>query len=244
MYNYNEALFSKESELKYYLLGLILADGYISRGRRNSYRIEVALAEKDRSYLETVRDIICPNKPLKYKQKQKAYKLTIDNKNIYDDIIYYVSRLPVGKYLTFPYGIPDKYLPDFIRGYSDGDGSIGVVRGQKKFNGKTRYYYGLRYRLFGTQRFLEGVSINLKRLEIVPNLVRTHKKKEESCYYIEYGFKSASRVLEALYKNSTIRLERKFEVYQKILNTDSNELEKLYGTPEGCYNTRNAKAKV
>ena len=70
-YEYNEEIFTKDCEEKYYLLGLIAADGYISK---KNNRIEICLAEKDKEYLENIKNIVCSKKTLKYKQKQKAYR--------------------------------------------------------------------------------------------------------------------------------------------------------------------------
>lgn len=241
IYTYNEALFETDSQIKYYIIGLILADGYISNGNRNSHRIEIALKEEDKRYLETIRDIVCSGKPLKYKQKAKAYRLTIDNKEIYEEVMKYVNDLPKSHNLIFPYGIPDQFLLHFIRGYSDGDGNIGVKYGRRTLkDGTKKKYFGLRYRILGNRPFLVGLETNLRRLGITKNVVKTHRKWPERVWYIEYGFSQASAVLEALYKDATVFLERKYKVFQKISNADSSKLEKVYGAPEGCYNTHSA----
>lgn len=232
-YIYNEALFEYDSSVKYYIIGLILADGYISKYNN---RIELALQERDKEFLDNIKNIICPGKKLKYKQNTKAYKLTIDNKFIYNEVCKYVNDLPKSKTLIFPYGIPDEYILDFIRGYSDGDGNISVKRGQRKFDDEIRYYYGIRYRVLGTKQFLVALAFNLKRLGVAKNLVNTHKKGKESVYYIEYGFNQAINVLNALYDNAEIFLKRKYDTYQNILNMDSDQIAKNYGKIEGRYN--------
>lgn len=240
-YAYNTALLTSESEVKYYLVGLILADGYISKAHR-FHRIELTLQERDESFLKMLRDLVCPGKPLKYKQKQNAFRFIIDNKGIYDEVCRFVNDLPKSTSLLFPYGIPDEYLLHFIRGYSDGDGNISVKYGRKKLaDGTLAKYFGLRYRLLGTKQFLLGAEFNLRRLGVAENPVRPHKKEGENVYYIEYGFSQAKRVLDALYKNATIFLDRKRRVFDKISGMDSAELEKAYGTPEGRYNTHSTK---
>lgn len=238
-YKYNETLFTNDSSTKYYLIGLILADGYISK---DNYRIEIALKESDKPYLEMIRDLIAPGKPLKYKQHTKAYRFSIDNKIIYTNIMKFVNELPKSTSLIFPYGIPDTYILDFIRGYSDGDGNIGVKRGQRKFNdGNIKYYYGLRYRILGTKNFLMGLEANLRRLGITTNRVNIHKKQQENVYYIEYGFSTAKDVLTKLYENAPIKLDRKYRVFEKISNTDSDTLHRVYGTPECHYNMQESQ---
>lgn len=239
MYHYNVALFREDSELKFYIIGLILADGYISGA---SNRIELAFKESDKGFLEGIRNIICPGKPLKYKQKQKAYRVTLDNADIYKEVMKYVNSLPKTTKLLFPYGIPDRYLPHFIRGYSDGDGNISVKYGRRKLkDGSFAKYYGLRFRILGTRQFLMGVECNLRRIDVSKNEVHPHKKGQENVFYIEYGFSQAKAVLDFIYKDATFMLPRKYQVYMKISNADSDELERVYGTPEGHYNTLECK---
>lgn len=242
MYNYNEALFKTECETKYYIIGLILADGYISK---ENNRIELVLKESDKNFMEMLRDIICPGKPLKYKQQQKAYRFTIDNKTIKEQIMRYVNNREKSKFLMFPYGIPDEYLLPLIRGYSDGDGSIGVKYGKRKLaDGNVVRYFGLRYRIYGTRQFLAGLEANIRRLGIVTYPVNVHKKENCNLYYIEYGFKSAKNVLDAIYKDATILLPRKYQVYKFISEADSDTLSKSYGLPENHYNTHNLEGIV
>ena len=234
-YSYNEDLFRVDSAEKFYLIGFILADGYIGK---DLTRLEIGLAEKDAAHLELIKNLICPSKSLKYKEKQKAYRITFDNKNIVKEVMKYVSNREKSKSLLFPYNIPDQYLLDFIRGYSDGDGNISVKRGQQKVKGEIKYYYGLRYRILGQKDFLNGLQFNLQRLGLAKNSVNIHPKGEENVWYIVYGFAVANRILGALYHNATLRLDRKYQVYRAISEADSDQLHALYGTPEGRYNMR------
>jgi hypothetical protein len=234
MYNYNINLFKVDSEYKYYILGFIAADGYISK---KSNRVEITLAEKDKDFLESLRDLICPAKKLAYKQKQKAYRLSLDSKEIKHELLQYINTTEKSRKLLFPYRIPDQYLNHFMRGYSDGDGNIGAVRGQRKFDDGIKYYYGLRFRVLGTRQFLQGWVINT---HVVVNLAKRqiHKKGDENVYYIEYGFQIAKKMCAFLYKNAHIKLERKYQVYKYISETDSVILEQNVLDGKSHYNTR------
>ena len=240
-YQYNTALFTNgDSATKYYIIGLILADGYIDKYER---RIEVTLKEGDKDYLASIRDIVCPGKPLKYRQTQNAYKFLIDNAEICKEVMKFVNDRQKSKFLMFPYGIPDEHLLDFIRGYSDGDGNISVKLGRQTVKGETKFYYGLRYRILGTKQFLAGLEFNLRRLGISTFGANPHRKGQENCYYIEYGFKSAARILEAIYAKEGLRLERKYQVYKLISNSDSDQLAERYDTISGHYNTHGIASK-
>ena len=234
IYKYNLDLFKDDSEEKYYIIGFIAADGWISD---KSSRIEITLAEKDRDFLEQMKNLICPDKKLSYKQTTKAYRLTLDHRTIHDDILHYINTTDKSYNLVFPHNIPKKYLTHYMRGYSDGDGTIGVVRGQKKVQGQIKYYYGLRYRVLGTKPFLLGWEHVSKEYYAMPSR-NVHKKGQENVFYIEYGFASAERFLELLYKDANLYLKRKHDVYKYILSTDSEQLQKNFLNETSRYNTQ------
>lgn len=234
IYKYNSELIKMDSELKYYLLGLIGSDGYIS-GKSNS--IELQLKESDRKLLELLRDLIVPGKPVKHKQSTNSCILKFDSKEIHEEVAKYIVPGPKSLTFRFPTGIPDKYIAHFIRGYSDGDGNISVCKARRKLNSNhIKYYFGLRYRILGTKQFLSTLSDNLYRLGVTKNRVTPHRK--ENIYYIEYSFSSAKRVLDFIYKDSNFKLDRKEKVFQEISSMDSDTLGKNYNTPKGRYNTR------
>lgn len=236
MYTYNTNLIKQDSELKFYLLGLIGSDGYIS-AKSNS--IELQLNSRDKKLLENLRDVIVPGKKISYKQSTDSSLLKLDNKEIHVEVSKYIEPGAKSHSFRMPTGIPDEYFSHFLRGYSDGDGNISVKKGQRKFNAHTKYYFGLRFRILGTKSFLLSVSDTLYRLGITSNRVTPHRK--DKIFYIEYGFKMAEKVLNFIYKDCLFKLDRKFNVFQEIKTMDSKELEQKYGTPEGCYNTRDRR---
>lgn len=233
MYTYNTDQISKDSQFKYYFLGLIASDGYIS-DRYN--RIELCFKASDKPLLECIRDVVCPGKKISFRQKVNAYRLTLDNKIIHQEICKYINPGNKTQSLIFPYGIPDEYVSHFIRGYIDGDGNIGVKKGQRKFDGYIKYYYGTRLRVLGTKAFLHGLSDNLFRLGVAKNRVNPHRKEKENVFYCEWGFSQANNVLNWVYQDSTYKLDRKYRVFLEISNKDSDTLAKNYGKEEGRYN--------
>jgi len=232
-HSYNSSLIVQDSEYKYYFLGIIASDGWISK---NSSRVELTLKEGDRDYLEILKRSIT-DRPLIYKQKQKAYRLILEDYDIKNEIMKYINCYDKTFNLVFP-NIPDQYMKDFMRGYLDGDGTIGVKVSYKKVNNIRKEYPGVRLRILGTKPFLYGYAQNLKRLGLV-NFIREPSRKEgENVYYIEYAFASAERILKWLYKDSNFYLGRKKKVYELIVNSDSDFLMKNYGLNAGRYNTQ------
>jgi len=99
MYKYNIDLIKNDSEFKYYFMGLVAADGYISS---KSNRIEITLCEKDIGILIVIRDILAPGRPLIYKDNQKAYRLTIECSEIKEEIMKFFNTTDKTNNLVFP----------------------------------------------------------------------------------------------------------------------------------------------
>jgi hypothetical protein len=111
---YNEDVFTNNDQNSYYLLGCYLTDGCV-------YKNSFELTSKDKDWLDLIKNIICPDKVLEL--HNNCYRLRGQNKIIVD--WFKQNSCTENKSLTllFPQ-IPEKYLPDMIRGIIDGDGSI------------------------------------------------------------------------------------------------------------------------
>jgi len=92
---------------------------------------------------------------------------------------------------------------DFIRGYVDGDGTLGVYP-HSKTNPKLEESLSI----VGTKAFLEGVQKYLGTgfLMQKPNC-------NENTYRLGYSTSKANKAAELLYKNANIYLNRKYNIY-------------------------------
>lgn len=233
-HRYNSSLIIKDSEFKYYFLGIISADGWISK---KSNRVELTLKEEDKDYLDILGKTLT-DRPLIYKQKQKAYRLAIEDKIIKEELMTFINCYDKTYNLTFPVGIPVEYIRHFMRGYLDGDGNISVKVSYKKVDGIRKSYPGLRLRLLGTKAFLYGYAQILRKLGLVNFTREPSKKHGSNVYYIEYAFASAKRILDWLYEDSNYYLPRKKNTFTVISSSDSDDLIRRYNTYEGHYNTQ------
>lgn len=199
-YKYNWNFFSKDSNELYYFLGFISADGYISDNE-----IEIGLNEKDIDLLKRFRNIIVPEKPLYYKQKTNSYTLKISCKHFTCYIKEFLGMNTNNKCyeLKFP-NIPNNFIKDYIRGYVDGDGTIDTTKGYRK----DKIYIGPRLRILGNFDFLSKLNETTKKFyNHKTNAI--NKKGKENIYVITYNFSTAKFLLEWLYKDCSICLERK-----------------------------------
>lgn len=201
-YKYNWNFFKKDSEELYYFLGFIAADGYI-----NDYAIEIGLNEKDKYLLEKFRDLIVPDMPLYEKKRTNSFTLKISGKSKMKDFkdFFGMTSNKKGEELKFP-EIKEEYLRHFIRGYFDGNGTIGTT---KSYRG-TNEYIGTRIRILANKNFLTSLNeVTAKYCN--HNTKAITKRKNEDIFEITYVFSTADRILHWMYDDSTIYLERKKE---------------------------------
>lgn len=198
-----------QNEIEAYLLGFIYADGYITSKRCDKYyTLGITLSEKDRLFLQKILNIfnIYLNKKyeMKYQEKTKSYKILICNVELVDNLI----RLGIKPQKTYSNedfiftNIPDKFKRHFIRGYFDGDGTIGIYKNKARIN---------------------IVSLNKVLLESILKYIHTYiftkgNIRLDKKYYRLYfsGNPSCKYFLNYLYKDSTIYLEHKYFIYTQI----------------------------
>jgi len=111
-----------------YILGFFAADGYITHNKRGAYFWCIQITDKD--ILEKIKKIIQAEHKIssripKRKTEKTLYRLQIGSKEMCHDLYKLGFKERKTKNLALP-NVPKKYLPDFSRGYFDGDGNVWV----------------------------------------------------------------------------------------------------------------------
>lgn len=203
-YSYAETLFETiDTEEKAYWLGFLYADGYIDDSKNI---IELALKEEDLYHLKKFRSFWhMDDKPISkkiktiYNKKYIGYRFYISNQKIKKDLI----NLGCGPSKTFTLKYPDEnQVPielqhHFIRGYFDGDGCITNHRTSK-----------ISLEILGTEDFLNGY---INWTTIPRN--KLYSFNHSNIKRIIYSGKNAIKILDRIYDNAHIFLDRKFEKY-------------------------------
>lgn len=217
---FNESFFDMiDSEEKAYWLGFLYADGYIST---KGHRIGLSLSVKDIGHLTKY------GESLKY---SKGMNITtthqFGSKNIYNksgEILQICSTVITNEHMWKALNekgcVPNKSLiltfPDksifkdgslirhFIRGYVDGDGTIGVYP-----HSKTNPNLEASLLIMGTKPFLEGVQEALG----IKGFLMQKSNCNELTYRLGYSTKKAEKVASILYENASIYLDRKYNIY-------------------------------
>jgi hypothetical protein len=208
-YTHNEHVFDEiDTQEKAYWLGFLYADGSVYIHRPG---IALALAAKDLSHLEKFRDFISPEQTNISCDKLNMYRITVYNKHIYEKVISH-GCIPQKTFkLKFPDTVPPSLISHFIRGYFDGDGHIGI---RKDGN--------VTFSILGNLNFLQELhDIFLKNL---PGYKPGGLIKKGNIYSITKMActKQVKELVQYLYKDSLIFLERKKQIADKIAPLQSN----------------------
>ena len=207
-YSINESYFTKiDSNEKAYILGFILADGYNNVER---YNLRITLHRKDIDILEKIKLAMCANNNISltsYNNSTQA-TLSIINKKISSDLFNlgmkpgksYNAKLPV---------ISENLYKSLILGIFDGDGSLSINHNE---------YDRGSFTITGTKEMIFSIS-NIFRKECDVNcyINQRYKERDNNNYSLNLcGNKVVIRVLNWLYTDSTIYLNRKHDKYLKL----------------------------
>ena len=219
-YDFNEHIFNDiNTEEKAYWLGFLYADGYICK---NEKRVGLGLSIKDIDHMKKYNSFLSYPGGLNISEthqfgskehygkngnKLMMVKTEIKNDNLWKDL-YNKGCVPnKSLILTFPsseifHNDIDLILA-FIRGYFDGDGTLGKYQHSKT---NTNMEESLIF--VGTKNFLEGVQKYLGKgfLMQKPNC-------SEKTYRLSYSTKKAFNAANLMYKNATIYLQRKYNIF-------------------------------
>ena len=216
-YSLDETFFDKiDSEEKAYFLGFLYADGS-NYEKRNE--ITLTLQERDKHILDTFSGFINNGRSLYYYvgkgNRVNYYRLSINSKHMSQRL----AELGCMQRKTFKLEFPDFLREDlihhFIRGYFDGDGTVGICSKPAPSGG---IYVGAWFRIVGTRKFCEGIRfVSEKVLGISGSLIINHPEDNDiiTCFSLS-GKKQILKFLGWLYKDATVYLTRKHDKYLEL----------------------------
>lgn len=202
MYKYNKQFFNNiNTEEKAYWAGFIAADGNI---RKDFLKMRIELNIQDYTHLEKFRKDIKGNNPIKESIRPNNHSCYIDINC--KELCLALNDLGITpkKSLTLDINmikIPKDLRRHFIRGYFDGDGSLNSYK-------RLNYDY--------LEWELSFISSNKFLNQILEEIGK--ERKLYSCgnnyRFCFKGKKDINEIIEYLYKDATIYLDRK---YKKVL---------------------------
>jgi hypothetical protein len=212
-------IFFKEinCEANAYFLGFLYADGNV---QNNAYAMTIKLKSNDQCILEKFRDIMSPSSPIKMAQNKgspNTYSyFRVNRKEVCDQLIALGCVPNKSLILQFPTAIPMELVRHFLRGYSDGDGTIY----QNHF--KNKKTINTIWKFVSTKQFCEQTAKILKKeldINCSQSLSRPQTNKITTTLSVG-GNLQVRKVLDWLYQDATIYLPRKYEKYQEFLKSN------------------------
>lgn len=213
-FNFNENFFEIiDTEEKAYWLGFLYADGYVSKKEN---KITLTLSKKDINHIIKFNNCLNSNYNIKtriintgpFKGKEIATLLLTSSK-MKEDLIKHGCFNCKSLILKFPTTVPDHLINHFIRGYFDGDGSVFISN--ERHHRSKKIDPIIHVRILGTYDLL---SILVKHLNFSENTI--HSLKGYNINIKDFRVKRKIRckqIMEYLYKNSTIYLDRKKQIF-------------------------------
>lgn len=221
-YNFNEYWLDEiDSQEKAYFLGFFYADGNVQTlDHKKNYLIRIKLQESDDYILQKFMELFESNKPLIYKEEQspdtgKYYKkceFALGNKHLWEQLQKLGCSCNKTYNCTFPEFIDDNFINSFVRGLFDGDGSIHIISRNSQRIYCEIYFVGTYNELLGLQQCIEYFT------DCKGNL-KQYDKKTKFLWNLNYGKQEeVFKILNWIYKDSSIHLDRKYEKYIQFIN--------------------------
>lgn len=208
-----------DTEEKAYFLGLMYADGNNYVRGLHSYEVSIKLQAQDKIILEKFRDLISPNSEVKIAPDNSApniyYRLKINSKKISKQLSNMGCVPNKSLILEFPQFIKDNLISHFMRGYSDGDGSIYSKKPTKTG------YINYSWTIVSTNNFINFTKQYLEnKLKIHCSKSLSSPKTNQITTTLSVGGNlQVIKALDWLYKDATIYLPRKYEKYLEFKNS-------------------------
>lgn len=225
-YSYNISLFDSPNETTYYLLGAFISDGFVDPNLRR-----ISITSKDYSWITDISKQISNNKPLYKRKNSECHNLVINSKYITSWFIDNGCSPKKSLTVKMPNKIPKKFIPHFIRGLFDGDGSVSI------FNNKTkptsiRCYIVTASLSFADSLFRlfldEGLAPRFVKIENLNLSIFGRPSKDYNpVYRIYFNNKHAVDFFNYLYKEKSIYLERKYNKFLEYFSIRKLEISKF-----------------
>ena len=223
-YEVNENYFENiDTEEKAYWLGFLYVDGYVRMIHGRSGQLKLKLHQKDKRHIELFRKCLNSTHPIKdgleiLKKNNREYKCYYSVLNIYStkmvkDLFNNGCMNNKTFKLKFPEWLREDLIRHFIRGYFDGDGCIYL--NNKALDG----YFRSKCNFLGNMGFITKIKEKLENIiGKIPAIVKRH-----NIYSLDVNARNkVKELLNYLYDDSTIYLNRKYDKYKYFLKSKEN----------------------
>lgn len=181
-YNINQDYFKIWSRNMAYVFGFWCADGCIY----SNTNFDITIHKKDKYILEQIAKELAYEGNLYDYVDRQASRLNFSCKVIYDDLVALGGTPRKSFTLDFPC-VPEEFLPDFIRGYFDGDGCIMKLKNNRLNSAFT----------CASKKFLDKLLIILKEEAGIEG-----GAYNASCVSLKFGKRDTIKLGQYMYQNN------------------------------------------
>jgi len=200
-----------------YLLGYITADGSIGISKdRKKHPLTLNITSAEKKHLYRLKKALESEHKISKKSggsNNFAYQLQIRNPVITEDLIK-LGILPRKTYNLNPIKVPEKYFPDFVRGFFDGDGTVYIYKVNKVLQIKAGLVSSsLSFITNLNQRICKNLDIFQKAIHRkLPKRMKEKMILYSICFYID----DCEKLYQFMYGNNPILyLPRKRRIFEK-----------------------------
>ncbi len=191
-----------DTEKKAYIYGFMCADGSITLPSR----VRIGLAQSDAEYLEMFASLVSdpPMTVKRITRKRGTLEATWDlfNKTLAQQFISHGCVPNKTFVIKGPRSVESTQIRHFIRGYLDGDGSVGVTRKGDFFLSFSGNHYMLEW--------IAGQFRSIYYSETKPH-------RDRNVAGLNYDKKPAQEFAKWIYTNAKYYMKRKYEIAQKYM---------------------------
>lgn len=209
-YTHDDNAFSRDTEESFYWAGFLAADGCIKERGNSTKILSVALAKRDEKHLFKLKQFLSAEEPVST-YNDNSVELHVVSKYIAKDLLRFNITPRKSNTYTFPEIAKNhKLVRHFMRGYFDGDGGLAMYTDTKR----GRKIAQARISVRGTYEFLEIFREKLTDLSMKRNKIQL----SNGTHMIGYsGNINAQKMFNYLYGNSSIYLDRKYNLVKQYL---------------------------
>ena len=199
-----------------YILGYIVADGciYKRKDRKNSYTLNITSKDKD-NLLKMGKNLSLDcSISIKYNSQKMPYsQIQICNREMCEDLMS-LGILPRKTSHLELIEVSEKYFPDFVRGFFDGDGTVYIYN----VNGTPQIKAGF---ISASLAFLQNINLRIcKALNISFKKIHQFSPKNKNQrlirYSIDFYVDDCEKLAEFMYRNNPVLyLPRKRKIFEK-----------------------------
>ena len=210
-----------DDEYKAYFLGLIITDGCVHNNKHGSNLVSITLQDSDKNILQQFIKCIGSNKNIT-SDGRGCYGIQILSDIMCNDLLQYGIIPNKSLHTIFPNNIPKEMYRHLIRGLIDGDGSYSFY--SRENQNRHSHTKAIRF-CQGNKQFIEDM------IEYLSNTLNISKpsiyQEKENLWSIAYRKdEDMIKLIDFMYKDAEIYIERKYNTVQKIYKECSEYVDK------------------